>query len=424
MTIPAALSASALRLGHSPISELMALALANPGLISLAAGFVDHSSLPVSSTARVSAEMLEHLAEGRRSLQYGTTRGDKSLRRKLLGFLEKDEGVEPGSFDPFFERMLVTTGSQQLLYLVAEALLDPEDIVLVESPTYFVFLGVLERFGARVIGVDIDQDGMRIDSLEARLKELEDQGKLGRVKLIYTVSEHSNPTGLSLSSERRQKLVQVAQNWSRKHRIFILEDAAYRGLTYEGQEKPSVWSFDTQQETVILARTFSKTYSPGLKIGFGIIPESLTETLHTLKGNHDFGSCHYTQQLLERVVSEGDYEKQIKIFRSVYSQKLAVMLKALEEYFGEALPEVRWTVPRGGLYVWLSMPTHLDTGRYSSFFKRCVDEGVIYVPGEYAYAEGPTPPPRSDLRLSFGVTTEDGIREGIRRMSLAFECVR
>jgi 2-aminoadipate transaminase len=421
MTIPTALSASARRVGDSPISELMARALANPDLISLAAGFVDHASLPVPATAAVTAAMLADESEGRRALQYGTTRGDKSLRRRLVSFLERDEAVEPGRFDPLLDRVLVTTGSQQLLYLVAEALVDPGDIVLVESPTYFVFLGVLQAFGARVVGVDIDEGGLRLDALEARLEEIAARGELDRVKLIYTVSEHSNPTGLSLESERRGALVRISREWSRSHRIYILEDAAYRGLTYEGGPTSSVWYFDTLHDTVILARTFSKTFSPGLKMGFGLIPDALYGPIHSLKGNHDFGSSHFTQQMLERVVAEGHYETQIERLRRVYSGKLKVMLGALAEHFGNRTPAIHWTHPRGGLYVWLSLPAEVDTGRDGAFFARCLEEGVLYVPGIYAYPGSPGPAPRSDARLSFGVTSEPGIAEGIRRMARALD---
>src|SRR5262249_41461192 len=158
----------------------------------------------------------------------------------------------------------------------------------VESPTYFVFLGVLESHGARAIGIETDSDGMRLDALEATLSQLEADGELGRVKLIYTVSEHANPTGVSLAAERRRGLVELARRWSRSQRIFVLEDAAYRGLTFGGNAPPSVWSHDREGDTVILARTFSKTFSPGLRIGYGVLPEGLLEAILRLKGNHDF----------------------------------------------------------------------------------------------------------------------------------------
>src|SRR3954468_8355379 len=176
------------------ISSLMQKALETPGLISLAAGFVDQQSLPVEATARAIARVFEDREEGRRALQYGTTQGDPGLRARLIAQLERNERVAVGTFAGAIGRTVVTEGSQQLLYLIAEALLDPGDIVLVESPTYFVFLGVLETRGARVIGVETDGGGLRIDALEATFARLDAEGSLDRVKLIYTVSEHSNPS--------------------------------------------------------------------------------------------------------------------------------------------------------------------------------------------------------------------------------------
>jgi 2-aminoadipate transaminase len=417
------LSAAALRTGDSPISDLMARALACPDLISLAAGFVDHASLPNAITAEVAAAMLGDEVEGRRALQYGTTHGDLRLRRRLVDLIERQERVAPSTFAAAVDRVVITSGSQQLLYLVAEALIDPGDIVLVESPTYFVFLGVLRARGARVVGVETDEGGLRIDALEARLAEIEARGELGRVKLVYTVSEHSNPTGLSLEADRRGALVAVAKSWSRQHPIYVLEDAAYRGLTYEGDEPSSVWAHDRDGRTVILARTFSKTYSPGLKIGYGILPEALVGPVLALKGNHDFGSAHFAQQLLERVVAEGHYERQIARLRATYDRKRRAMLAALDEHFGPLGAHVSWTHPRGGLYVWLTLPEGVDTGRDGAFFARCLEEGVLYVPGAYAYADEPAPAPRNRARLTFGVTAEDGLHEGVRRLARALAAV-
>jgi 2-aminoadipate transaminase len=399
----------------------MQKALANPALISLAAGFVDHATLPVEATARAAAAVLADATEGKRALQYGTTRGDLRLRNLLVRHLEKSEGVPAGSFGDVVHRMVITTGSQQLLYLVAEALLDPGDIVLVEAPTYFVFLGILETRGACAIGVETDEGGMRLDALEATLRELEDQGRLDRVKLVYTVTEHSNPTGLSLAADRRRPLVELAQRWSKKQRIFVLEDAAYRGLTFSGTEPPSVWSLDPDGQTVILARTFSKTFSPGLKTGYGILPESLVGPILHLKGNHDFGSSHFNQQVLEHVLSDAIYEPHVDHLVSVYRRKRDVVLEALGQHFRGVDGAIRWTRPLGGLYVWLTLPEGIDTGRKGSLFSRCVEKGVLYVPGAHAFPQEPGPVPTNHARLTFGVPSEAGLVEGIRRLAVALE---
>jgi 2-aminoadipate transaminase len=419
MTPRILLSAASERTASPAISALMQMALAQPDLISLAAGFVDQGSLPIGATARAVTELDAGAAEGKRALQYGTTAGDTALRKRLLDLLEGNEKAAQGEFAHLLPRTIVTTGSQQLLYLVCEALLDPGDIVLVESPTYFVFLGVLESRGARVIGIETDERGLRLDALESALSALKEEGQLHRVKLIYTVSEHSNPSGISLAVERRGPLVELAKRWSdESHRIFVLEDAAYRGLTFDGDEPPSVWRHDPDGETVILARTFSKTFSPGLKTGYGILPASLVDAVLRLKGNHDFGSANVNQVILERLIADGSYGDQVERLVGLYRRKRDVMLDALGEHLGP-FEGVSWTLPRGGLYVWLTLPEGLDSGLGGPLFQRSVSEGVLYVPGSYSYAEEPGPVPRNHARLCFGVAGEEDLYEGIRRLSVA-----
>jgi 2-aminoadipate transaminase len=412
------LSTAARMTDDPPISDLMQQALANPGLISLAAGFVDVATLPVEATAGAVAGVLADPVEGRRALQYGTTIGDLGLRNLLVGRLEQEEGVPPGGFGAVLPRTVVTTGSQQLLYLVAEALLDPGDIVLVEAPTYFVFMGVLESRGAHAIGVEIDEGGLRLDALEATLAAIEARGELDRVKLIYTVSEHSNPTGLSLAADRRGPLVELARRWSKESWIFVLEDAAYRGLTFSGPEPPSVWQHDAFGQTVILARTFSKTFSPGLKTGFGVLPEALVGPVLALKGNHDFGSGNFNQLVLARLLEDGGYDRQVERLRATYRRKRDVRLGALREHLG-GTDGVSWTHPRGGLYVWLTVPEGLDTSRTGPLFGRALEQGVLYVPGAYAFPEAPGPIPTNHIRLCYGVPGEAELAEGIRRLAAA-----
>ncbi len=418
MTPRIALSAASERTTTPAISTLMQMALANPDLVSLAAGFVDQATLPVALTAREIAALSAQGAEGRRALQYGTTPGDLSLRTRLATLIEAEVGESAGSSGNLVARTVVTSGSQQLLYLVAEALIDPGDIVLVESPTYFVFLGVLETRGARVIGVETDEGGLKLDALDATLARLDAEGALDRVKFIYTVSEHSNPSGISLAGDRRGAMVDLARKWSTSHRIFVLEDSAYRGLTYDGEAPPSLWAHDRQGDTVILARTFSKTFSPGLKTGYGVLPASLVEPVLRLKGNHDFGSANFNQVVLERLIGDGRYAEQVEILRQRYRSKRDVMLAELQDQLG-SFDGVSWTKPTGGLYIWLTLPEGFDTGLGGAFFQRCLGEGVMYVPGVYAFAGEPGPPPLHYARLCFGVPGEDELVEGVRRLAKA-----
>ncbi|MDX2036035.1 MAG: PLP-dependent aminotransferase family protein [Isosphaeraceae bacterium] len=398
------------------ISQLMAAALGNPDLISLAAGFVDQQSLPAEATARAMEAILSDPVESRRALQYGTTIGDHRLRHEIVRLLERNEGRPEGSFEAILPRTLVTTGSQQLLYLLCEVLVEPGDIVIVESPTYFVFLGVLESRGARAIGVPIDDGGIDLGALEATLEAIEARGELAKVKLVYSITEHSNPSGLSLAPERRPKLLEIVKRFSKQRRIYLLEDAAYRGLNYSEPEPNSVWSMDDEQSTVILARTFSKTFSPGVKTGFSVVPEELVGPLLDLKGNHDFGSSNLNQMLLAKVLASGDYERQIAALLPVYKRKRDAMLSALETHF-EGAEGVSWTTPKGGLFVWFTAPEGLDLGPNGPVVSRCLDRGVIYVPGNFALASEPKPPETNHARLCFGVPCEADLEEGVRRLA-------
>jgi 2-aminoadipate transaminase len=383
MTLSIPLSAAAHRTKPSSISQLMHTALENPNMVSLAAGFVDQQSLPVEIAHLKTADMLSDPCDGRRSLQYGTTCGDPRLRVRLIEYL------------------------------------DPGDIVLVESPTYFVFLGPVNTRGARAIRVPIDEHGLRLDALEATLRRLEQSGELERVKLIYTIPEHANPTGISLAAERREPLVELARRWSKKQRIFVLEDAAYRGLSFTGDEPPTLWSADREADTVILARTFSKTLSPGLKIGYGVLPQALVDPILGLKANHDFGSANFNQQLLERILSDGSYDGHLETLTDLYRRKCAVFLDALDENVGALDSEVQWTRPQGGLFVWMTVPPGLDTSFEGPLFSQCLHEGVIYVPGDHAFAPEPGPVPKNHIRLTFGVPTESELIEGTRRLAAA-----
>lgn len=418
MPSESSLSQTSRRTTDSPISDLMQRALANPELVSLAAGFVDPASLPVEAVAKASAALLADPIEARRALQYGTTIGDPQLRRGLVRRLEREEAVAPGTFDGLESRVVVTTGSQQLLQLVTDVLIDPGDVVLVESPTYFVYMGVLESAGATVIGVETDEGGLCLDSLAATFEQLDREGMLPRVKLLYTVSEHSNPSGLSLAADRRGPLVELVRSWSKHRPIYILEDAAYRGLGFGGSEPPSVWSRDEASDRVILARTFSKTFSPGLKVGWGVVPEPLLAPILNLKGNHDFGTSNFAQVLLDRVLRDGTYDRQIETLRAIYREKGRVLDAALNEAFGDS-DGVTWTHPVGGLYIWLGLPEGLDTGTDGPLFARCLKRGVLYVPGALAFSTRPGPVPTCFARLCFGVPTASELVEGVERLAAA-----
>ena len=239
-----------------PISGLMSRALDNPGLISLAAGFVDQQTLPVEIVRDVMSDLLGNDVEARSMLQYGTTSGLTALRESIVDqFVSATDGRET------LDRVVITAGSNQLLYLVAESLLDPEDIVLCAAPTYLVFLGTVANLGARTWSVATDDLGMIPDSLQATLQQLAKSGDLPRVKAIYLVPYFDNPSGITMPSERVQQIVELAKRWSQRTRIHVIVDEAYRELRYSGDDVPSASEFDPEGETVIVAGTFSKSFT-------------------------------------------------------------------------------------------------------------------------------------------------------------------
>ncbi|MFM8723598.1 MAG: aminotransferase class I/II-fold pyridoxal phosphate-dependent enzyme, partial [Planctomycetaceae bacterium] len=292
------LSDQALRSADQAIGFLMQQAVENADCISLAAGLVDEATLPVDLVRETVGEVLGESGSGRRLLQYGTTQGPEPLRRIFRDYLAELEQRPDRLADLPLSQLFLTTGSQQLLALLVQALFNPGDICLVAAPTYFVFLGVLQAAGADIVPVTSDQQGMCPAALRAALERLEQSGRLARVRLIYVVSDFENPSGVSVSGERRPELLSLAREFSRESRIFLLEDAAYRELRYDGVSPASIWSHDRDRDTVILAQTFSKSFSPGIRVGLGVVPQSLVKPLSDLKGNEDFGSAHLNQHVV------------------------------------------------------------------------------------------------------------------------------
>lgn len=400
------------------ISFLMQQAVENPGVISLAAGLVDSATLPVHEVREAVEQLCSSDVTGRGALQYGTTPGNIGLRKLLLSHLAEQEGIPVSQLGFTADQLLLTTGSQQFLSLVCEVLFNPGDICLLAGPTYFVFAGNLAGVGARAITIPSDDDGMRTELLDEQLQQLDQAGQLDRVKLIYLVTYYDNPGGTCLSADRAQEVVRIARKWSRKQRILILEDAAYRELRYDGPALPSLLSFDPQRQFVIYTQTFSKTFSPGVRVGYGVAPAELIGPLCDRKGNEDFGSSNFAQHVVAQVLRSGRYQPHLEQVRAGYRVKRDAMVAAARRYFSD-IPGVTWREPHGGLYVWMTLPEDIPTGFDSPLFEAAVQGGVMYVPGEICYATGTDPLPRNQMRLSFGVQSPEGITLGMQRLAEA-----
>ncbi|MEO8497735.1 MAG: PLP-dependent aminotransferase family protein [Planctomycetota bacterium] len=400
-----------------PISELMSRALDNPGLISLAAGFVDGQTLPVEAVRDVMSDLLGNDAEARAMLQYGATPGLPALRRSILA-----QCTSTATAQEMLDRVVVTAGSNQLLHLVAESLLDPGDIVLCAAPTYLVFLGTVANLAARTWSVETDDLGMIPEALEATLQQLAQSGDLPRVKAIYLVPYFDNPSGITMPAQRVQRIVEIAKQWSHRTRIHVIADEAYRELRYAGDDVPSASEFDEDGETVIVAGTFSKSFSPGVRVGWGILPEHLVAPVCAQKGNIDFGSPNFNQHLMAEVLRRGLFVRHVEKLRASYHQKLDAMLAAADELLAP-LERVTWRRPIGGLYVWATLPPEIDTGPTGELCDRAIAEGVLYVPGQYCYPAEGQPIAKNTMRLSFGVQSCERIREGIAALARAIQAV-
>lgn len=410
------------RTPESPITQFMSLALGNPQLISLAAGMVDGASLPAHDVADAAARILADPNRARSALQYGTTQGHGPLIEQVVRHVAALDGRTPHDFRVTPDDVVITTGSQQLLYMLSELLLDPGDIVITESPSYFVYHSVLAGNGSRVLTVPMDDDGMMTDELERLLDRLDRAGELPRVKMIYTVDYFQNPTGLTLRRERREHVMEIVRRYADRQRILILEDAAYRELRYEGDELPSVKSFDPDNQFVIYAGTFSKPCAPGLKTGYALMPNELVEPMLRIKGNHDFGSNNLSQHILCELMANGAYASHVEELRGVYRRKRDAMIESLEREFGD-WPGVSWTRPKGGMFVWLTMPGEIETSPVSPFLKAALKEGVAFIPGEFGHVSKEGELPRNEARLSFGDANVEQIREGVRRLRRAADSV-
>ena len=417
MPVTCRLSRRAANTSSQPISALMHLALSRPELISLAAGFTDQQSLPVDETRSAMAALLSDLPRARSALQYGTNAGYPPLRNAVLArFLAADGRAT--ARPPTVDQVVLTAGSNQLLHLVCEALLDPGDVVLCAAPTYFVFLGLLAGLSARSVGVAIDEEGLIPEALDEELRRWHAAGQLSRIKAIYVTSYYDNPSTISLSRARRAAIVEIAKRWSSQHRIYIIDDSAYRELRYSGEDRPSLRAYDEEGDTVVVAETFSKSFSPGIRVGWGILPAALVEPVCSQKANIDFGSPHFNQQLMSAVFEQNLFDSHVELVRAAYREKLAAMLGAMDEYL-RPIPGTNWSRPTGGLYVWLHLPPDMDAGPTSALMKHALDEGVLYVPGEYCYPTEGAPRWTNRIRLSFGVQSCENIRRGIEALARA-----
>jgi len=385
-------SERALGFRPSEIRELLKL-VDSPEIISLAGGMPDDRFFPIDRVIEATTFALREY--GKKALQYGSTEGIKKLRVLLMDRME-NEGVKGIDLD----NVIISTASQQGLSLVAQVFVNPGDTVIVEEPSY---LGAIQAFGsmqAKFCTVPLDNDGMQMDMLEQRLKELQ-KAKI-RPKFVYTVPNFHNPAGVTMTLERRKKLIELAHQYD----LLIVEDDPYGEIRFEGEPIPSLLALDGKDRVVGL-RTFSKISFPGLRLGWIVARDDIMSKIVVGKQAADLCSPAMTQYIAYEFVSRGWLDDYVDVVRREYPRKKNAMIAALEQYFPAGSS---WTDPQGGLFVWAKVPDSIDT---AAMFREAINAKVAYVVGIAFY------PHRNDnchMRLNFSAVDPEHITEGIHRL--------
>ena len=378
----------------SAIRALFSVA-SRPEIVSFAGGSPATSALDMEAVESVAAKVIRDA--GATALQYGVGQGRAELRELLIDVM-RHEGIPAHADD-----LVVTVGGQQALELIASCFLDPGDVVVAEGPTYVGGIGAMTSLQADVRHVPMDADGMQVDLLEGVLDQIRAEGR--RVKYVYTIPNHQNPAGVSLSVERRHRLAELAE----AHDLIILEDNPYGLLDFAGRTFPSIK--ELVPDRVIYVGTVSKIFAPGVRTGWIAAPRPVRDKLVLLREAADLCPSNLTQMVVEAWLSTQPWRDQVKRFAELYREKSEVMLTALE---AELPPEVTWTVPSGAFYIWLTVPRGIDT---SDLLAKAINRRVAYVPGNGFFADGSG---GDHARLSFSYPERDRIREGVMRLGELF----
>jgi 2-aminoadipate transaminase len=370
----------------SEVRALFAVA-SRPEVVSLAGGMPYVHALPTQDVLEVTESVLAERADV--ALQYAGGQGSAVLRERLAGLMaEESTEVDP-------DDVLVTTGAQQALDLVGKVLIDPGDEIVVEGPSYVGALSAFSAYEPRFVHVDLDDDGLIVDQLEDALV------RGVRPKFVYTVPNFHNPAGVTMSHERRERLVALC----REAHVPIVEDNPYGMLRFEGQDLPTLRSLDPQN--VIYLGTVSKVFSPGVRVGWAVAEPGVLQRLILAKEAADLCGSSFTMLVTERYLSGQRWRTNLDTLVGIYRSRRDAMLEALGSHFPAA---ARWTRPAGGFYVWVTLPEHIDT---RAMLAVAIERRVAYVPGTGFYADGRG---KNRMRLAFCYPTEDRIVEGVRRL--------
>ncbi len=377
----------------SGIREMFKL-MADPAVISLAGGSPDPNLFPADFLAEISAEILKN--DGKRALAYGTTDGYAPLKEELLKRAALVGAVAEN------DKIIVTTGAQQGIDLVARVLVEDNEDIVVEAPSFVGTLNSLRSVRANLIGVDMDDDGMNMESLEEVLKT-------GSVKLIYTIPSFQNPTGITMSETKRRKMLELAK----KYDCLILEDNPYGDLRFDGEDVPTIKSMDTEGR-VIYVGSLSKILSPGLRIGYLVCDGELCDKIEVMKQVNDVHTPCLTQMIATEFLKRYDVDAHIRKSCEVYGRKCRFMLECMDKYFPAG---VEWTKPQGGLFIHVTCPDNIDAAALS--MEAVKQYKVAFVPSNNFATD--IDAKTGSFRLNYSTMPEEKIEEGIKAIGKLLE---
>lgn len=365
----------------------------DPEIISFGGGLPSPESFPLEDVKKIFDDQI--IRNGKRMLQYGATEGLKSLNVALAKRLNEKEKISCGP-----ENIIQTTGSQEALYMIGKIFSNPGDYVISEAPTYTGTITALRASDIRMIGIEIDHYGMKTESLRETLK------KYPNPRFIYVIPNFQNPTGITMSLERRKELLEIAE----ERGITIVEDDPYGSLRFSGPHIPSLKSMDHAGNVVYLG-TFSKVLAPGLRLGYTVASTDVIEKLNLAKQAVDLASSTLSEYIAEAYLSEGYIERQIPKIIELYKGKRDLMIESFENYFPD---DVEFTRPNGGMFIWVTRKG-ADTDR---LFPLAMKRKVAYVVGSAFYPDGDN---HESMRLNYTYSSNENIIEGVKRLGKVFE---
>jgi 2-aminoadipate transaminase len=382
--------------GYS-IGKLFKL-LGDPQIISLAGGLPSPDMFLKDELQGASQHRLH--ADAEKIMQYTDIPGEDSLIEAVIQFLKKD------SIDIAEENLVITSSGQQGLDLTGRLFLNPGDIILMDRPTFAGAIVAFQMQRPVFAGVDIENDGSRIDGFQKKIDLLENKKR--KPKFIYVVPDFQNPSGITMSLEKREALLDL----SYRHGIPIVEDSPYRHLRYRGETVPSLFGLDQQRggNNVIGVYTFSKLFCPGMRVGFNIGPKAVIEKMTNIKEGSTLNTPKYNQDMCTAFLKKMDWQGYIQKCRSFYREKLSVFLEAMNQFFPKDLA-VTWTKPEGGLFLWVTLPDKMDT---QTLFYEAIKYKVAFVPGNVFYAENPA---ANHMRINFSYPSKAELAEGVKRLA-------